>query len=133
MLIAVAFVVLMVMFGNNPMDEWRAEQEKYGKDPLVREINKFNDKQRSSVSSGGYKPPPGSYTYSLPYNSAPVSSNPFAITGKDEVFHPAAEVPIEQWDSPYPSYMVAPDNNSGAAAKPIYPKKGGTSLMPGSR
>ncbi len=138
MLIAIAFVVLMVMFGNNPVDKWRAESEKYGKDPLAREINKFNEeKSKKGGEMTKYTPPPGSLTYRLPPEQAQIPArNIFNTPGSEnELVRPAPDVPITEWDSPYPSHMLAPKSSLGVSSggNTIPLKKGGTSLMPGSR
>lgn len=136
MLIAIVFVVLLVMFGNNPVDRWRAEREKYGSDPLAREINKFNEEQsKKGTVSRQYKPPPGSLTYRLPPDQAQIpASNPFTIPGDEEhMVHPAPDVPIEEWSSPYPQYMLAPRNGTDNALGNNTPRNSGTSLMPGSQ
>lgn len=135
MLLAVAFVVLMVMFGNNPMDKWRAEQEKYGKDPLTRDIKKFNE-ERAKKGGGGmtqYKPPPGATTFRLPPNQAQIPApNPFNTPDADKLVRPAPEIPMSQWDSPYPKHMLAPPPGAPISQQNnMPPATGGTSLMPG--
>ncbi len=147
MLIGIAFVVLMVMFGNNPLDQWRIEEEKYGKDPLERQINKFNE-ERMKKGTGTvvtkYKPPPGSTVYYLPPDQAPIPPRNLFNTpnmGEDELVHPAPDVPIDQWNNPYPSYMYAPRGDAGSNTGYTPPGSGtavgrapgtGTSLVPGS-
>lgn len=140
MLLGVAFVVLMVMFGNNPVEKWKAEQQKYGKDPLAREINKMNDEKNKKGKIEKYRPPPGATTYRLPPNQAQLMpSNPFTMPGEDELVHPAPDVPMSEWDSPYPSHMLSPNSNSNyninpniEGSTPVLPNKNrGTSLLPG--
>lgn len=138
MLILVIFVVIMVAFGNNPVDEWRAEREKYGKDPLAREINKFNE-EKSKKGGGGvkYTPPPGSQTYRLPADQAQIPARNVFNTpgGEDGLVRPAPEAPISEWNNPNPAHMRTPTAGLGTspANNTIPLKKGGTSLMPGSR
>jgi len=136
MLLAVAFVVLMVMFGNNPVDEWRAEQLKYGKDPFVREINKFNEEKSQSGTTDPYKPPPGATLYRLPPGEGVIpKEKPYSVPGHEEAVRPAPDIPISQWDSPYPNHMIAPNTgyNSGMQNNVILPETGGTSIVPGGR
>ena len=133
MLLAVAFVVIMVMFGNNPVDKWRAEQEKYGRDPLAREINKFNDERsKKGGTVNKYTPPPGSTTYRLPPDQAQLLPRPLTSPDGEQMVRPAPDVPPDQWSNPYPSYMMAPRDPGAAVGNAVvYPQGGGTSLMPG--
>lgn len=138
MLIAVGFVVLLVMFGHNPMDKVRAEREKYGKDPLAREINKFNE-ERSKKASGmtKYTPPPGATTYRLPPNQAQIlPQKGFNAAGGEELVRPAPDVPMSDWDNPYPAHMMAPRPGFGDTGgnNVILPnnESGATSLVPGA-
>jgi len=135
MLIAVVFVVIMVMMGNNPMDKIRAEQQKYGKDPLAREINKFNEEKMKKGASGStqYKPPPGSTVYRLPQSEALVPTNQYrrTVDGEEEPITPPPDIPIEQWGSQYPSYMYAPSNGGALPDGSIRSPRGGTSFTPG--
>ena len=112
MLIIVVFAVLMVMFGNNPLEKLRQEQEKYGRDPLAREINKFIEKQEKGEAGSGnkYVPPAGSTVYRLPASEAVLQPKKNVQTGLDgdERVRPAPDIPVEQWGSQYPSYMMAP-------------------------
>ena len=133
MLLIVVFTVIMVMMGDSPMDKWRKEQEKYGKDPLAREINKFNEEQGKHASgSGKYTPPPGATVYRLPQSEAVIvpshklSSSP----GEEDLVRPAPDIPPEQWDSGYPAHMMAPQQ--GTKNEVMAPgKNSGTSLIPG--
>ncbi|MDX2073955.1 MAG: hypothetical protein SFX19_06285 [Alphaproteobacteria bacterium] len=131
MLIGIVFVVLMVMFGNNPVDRWRAEREKYGKDPLARQINKFNENRGKNGNAEKYTPPPGSTIYRLPPSEAQITAgNPLDPRDGEKLVRPAPDVPVDQWDSPYPAYMLAPSlTNPNNIVVP--PANGGTSLMPG--
>lgn len=115
MLLIVIFAVVMVMFGNNPMERMRKEQEKYGKDPLAREIYKFNERQEKGAGSGGkYQPPEGATVYRLPQSEIIPNRKQDTYTGVggEKLVRPAPEVPMEQWGSPYPSYMLAPKNSA---------------------
>lgn len=98
MMILVAFAVLMVVFGHNPLAEWRAEQAKYGKDPLVRQINKYNEKSTKNgpvVMTGKYKPPSGSTVVQQPaYPYAPANSG-LANRAYSSSYKPRATNPDE--------------------------------------
>lgn len=138
MLIGIAFVVIMVMMGHNPLDEIRAEREKYGRDPLAREINKFNEKNAKKNTDTRYRPPQGASVIQLPPEEAqiPVRKLSKAMEGEDEpLITPAPDIPIEQWGKQaYPNYMYAPQGGAGSPIPPnsIGSPRGGTSLMPGS-
>jgi hypothetical protein len=139
MLIAAAFVVIMVMMGKNPVDKWRADAEKYGRDPLAREINKFNEEQaQKGAKINRYKPPPGATTYRLPpEESQLIARDPFRMPGVEpEPVRPAPDIPMEEWGSRYPSYMIqrGTDNNLAPQQNEVVlpPRGGGTSLVPGS-
>lgn len=116
MLVIVVFAVLMVMFGSNPVEKLRQEQEKYGRDPLAREINKFNEKQEKGEvgAANQYVPPAGATVYRLPASEAVLQPKKQVQTGLDgdDRVRPAPDVPIEQWGSQYPSYMMAPRERS---------------------
>ena len=140
MLIMVAFAVIMVMFGNNPIDQWKAEAAKYGRDPLARDIKKFNEEREKDGSGKQYKAPPGATLYRLPPNEGQLKPyNPMALPGEEVMIRPAPDVPLTQWDKQYPAYMMAPNNNASGLAtgmRPngenvVQPRAGGTSLMPG--
>ncbi len=144
MLLAVAFVVLMVMFGNNPMDKIRAEREKYGRDPLARDIKKFNEERGKKSMGTAYKPPPGATLYRLPPNQAQLRpSQNVTMPGEETLVRPAPDIPIDQWEDPTPSYLTSPVGtgignagmNTGITPRGdnvVMPRKGsGTSLMPG--
>jgi hypothetical protein len=137
MLIAIVFVVIMVVFGHNPLDEWRAEQEKYGRDPLVREINKFNEeKSKKGGMVNKYKPPPGATVYRLPPNQMQIAPrNLTNSTDSEQMVRPAPDVPITQWGSSYPAYMLPPKPGTDPTQEngAVFPRGGATSLMPGAR
>jgi len=112
MLIGIMIVVLMVAFGRNPMDEMLKEQEKYGKDPFTREINKFNaEKKKDSKAVYGdnkYMPPPGAKVYRLPPSQV---IRPAAEFGSVNNAPPAPppDIPMSEWgNSNYSPYMYAP-------------------------
>lgn len=141
MLIAIVFVVGMVMFGNNPMDKWKAEAEKYGKDPLARQINKFNEERaKGGTVMTPYTPPPGATLYRLPPDQAqlPSAMNPYKLPGQEEKsIRPAPDIPMSQWGSQYPAYMLSP-SQSGLSALPstampnnvVMPALPGNTVMP---
>lgn len=136
MLICVIFAVLMVMFGNNPVEKWEAERLKYGKDPLAREINKFNEereKKSGFSASEGYKPPPGATLYKLPPSQAQLRPYkapvvPGMTGGEAPSVKPAPDIPMSEWGSAaYPGYMYAPGTQQGGLPR----LQGGTSIVPG--
>ena len=116
MLIGVAFVLLMVVFGNNPVDQWKEDARKYGKEPLARDIKKFNE-EREKEGAVAYRPPPGSTLYRIPQASVPRSRNAYRLPGEEDVVHPAPEIPISEWDNPYPSYMYVPPGDTTGVSK----------------
>lgn len=140
MLIFVAFAVIMVMFGSNPLDEWKEEQRKYGKDPLAREINKFNEEQSKKSKVQKYVPPPGATVYKVPAAQAQIQrDNPYTIKGEeDKAVRPAPDVPMQYWGSQYAPHMLSPgQQQSGFRNLPnhMIPDRnvnsdGGTSLVP---
>lgn len=139
MLIAIVFVVLLVMFGNNPMDKWKAEQEKYGKDPMARQINKFNEERSKSATASRYVPPPGATVYRLPPDQVQIRSsldNPYRLpNGEEKMIRPAPDIPVTQWSSQYPSYMLSPSQNANSAMpnRDMLPREAPrTSLLPGA-
>lgn len=135
MLIAVIFVLLMVAFGNNPVDQWRAEREKYGNDPIARQINKFNE-ENAKKGMTKYTPPEGSTTYRLPPDQAQIPPANLFDKSRDagELVRPAPDVPVSEWNNQYPSYMMAPNTGLSAPGNNIVPpREGGTSLVPGGR
>jgi hypothetical protein len=139
MLIGVAFVVIMVMMGENPIEKMREEQKKYGRDPLAREINKLNEKRaKKGTGMVQYKPPPGSLTMRVPPEEAQLHPAPRRILqpGEEEMVVPAPDIPIEQWGSQYPSYMYAPQQGGSSMGGTLGPgtvrsPRGGTSIVPG--
>lgn len=109
MLVMVIAVVLLVAMGKNPLDQLRAEQEKYGKDPLTREINKFNEEKtkKNMKTMGGelkYTPPEGAKVYRLPPSQVirPVNNNPMAVGLERAPPAPPPEIPMSDWGkTPY--------------------------------
>jgi hypothetical protein len=123
------------------MDQWREDAEKYGKDPVAREINRYNDKDAqggmgmgTSMEMGKYKPPAGSLVYSLPSDQAVITPHQELMMRPDgdTRVRPAPDVPMEQWGSGYPSYMVAPAPGGQQGNAYDRPTTGGTSLLPGT-
>lgn len=131
MIFLVVFTVVLIMIGESPIDKWKREQEKYGKDPLAREINKFNEKtEKGNSGESKYQPPPGATVYRLPPNEIllqPGRELSSPLNG-DNLVRPAPDIPFEQWGSGYPSYMMAP--KSGAQNEVMTPNNS-TSLVPG--
>lgn len=131
MLIAVALVVLLVAFGNNPLDKIREENAKYGTDPLVREINKYNEENKTISSGTGvygvdnYSPPEGAKLYRLPPSQV-IMPPPAFTTGSKGGALPAPEIPFENWGKDnYPAYMMAPKTDI-----PMAPPPSGVGIIP---
>ena len=129
MLIGIVCIVLLVMFGHNPVDQWKAEQEKYGRDPLVREINKYNEKaEKTPQNTQKYVPPAGATLYRLPPGQVyrPKPAGPTYTQGlpSNAPVTPPQEIPATQPGAAanktgsYPSYMVTPKDNPYANANP---------------
>lgn len=133
-LLMAVFAVLMVAMGKNPFDQIREENAKYGKDPLVREINKYKEESAKSAIGLGptgvyggdtYVPPQGAKLYRIPQSQIiRPTIDPF-ISGQGRPLPtPAPDIPFEDWGKEgYPSYMVAPSAPDAAApGGPLYGK-----------
>ena len=120
MLIIVAFALLMVVFGNDPLKEMKAEREKYGRDPLAREIKKFVEEREKGGAPAQYKPPAGATVFRLPPNQAQLRpAQKMLLPGEEDVVRPAPEQPVEEWGSDLPSYMMSPRGMEGIAQPTI--------------
>jgi hypothetical protein len=108
MMIFVLIAAALVFMGPDPYEKQRQDEEKYGKDKLVRTILKYNEKLEDGTlptTGGEYKPPKGAKVYKLPdYMVTEKKEKKGALSslveGKpaepDEVL-PPPQIPMEEW------------------------------------
>lgn len=128
----VIFAALMLMLGDSPVDKWRKEQEKYGKDPMERAINRYNEEHADKMQGMNYKPPKGAQVSKLPADQAYVGTRKTkTLPGmvEQEVVPPTEMPALKKGETPsgivggslYPNHMMraredaqAPEANPNA-------------------
>jgi len=118
MIIIVALVLALVMFGKNPVKEMQQKaaemRKKYGSDPLTQETNMFIEKKQKESGSGSWTSG-GDGTKVAPADAvgADVSKNGYAP--KDELSRPAVSRSSGGY---YPPLVGSGDVGKGKNSEP---------------
>lgn len=102
LMIIVIVAAALVFMSPNEYEKMMQEQAKYGKDPLIREINMYNEKREEGwmpdLGTDEYVPPKGAKVYRLPPSMVveeEKSKSLFSKEGGEAL--PPPEIPMDEW------------------------------------